>query len=56
MAQGKNAGHCRRLTAGAAQGKCGRCGMRMSGGGGGGGGVGGEPFYKTVRKLKGFQR
>ena len=30
--QGRDAGHWRRLTAGAAQGKCGRCGMKMSGG------------------------
>ena len=38
-AQGRNAGHWRGLTAGAAQRKCERCGMKMSGGGGGGGGA-----------------
>ena len=30
--QGKNAGHWMGLTAGAAQRKCERCGMKMSGG------------------------
>ena len=53
-AQGKNAGHWKGLTAGAAERKCERCGMQMRGGGGGGGGV--VPFYKTVWQLKGFQK
>ena len=44
-AQGRNAGHWRGLTAGVAQRKCERCGMKMSGG---------APFYKTVWQLKGF--
>ena len=46
-AQGRNAGHWRGLTTGAAQRKCERCGMKMSGG---------APFYKTVWQLKGFQK